>query len=134
LEPLLIIISYSINKMEVNVEKTSASPAAKDDDNSKTNGKTKKRKPGDRELTQTTCAPWQKFLKTYAADHPELSRGDALIEARKRYIGPKGKKKSFERIYREAWLAYHPSLEMAREELNANVRKDFIEKLTRANF
>lgn len=54
-------------------------------------------------------SPWMTFLKSYQMKNPGMSQGQAQIEARKRYVGPSGRKKSYERIFREVWRAKNPA-------------------------
>jgi hypothetical protein len=54
-------------------------------------------------------SPWSLFLKKFRLENPGLSSGESLVQARKRYVPPSGRKKSFEVIFREVWQARHPN-------------------------
>lgn len=79
----------------------------------------------------TRVNPWNQFLKAYIKSHPELTVEDAKIEARKRYVPANGRKKSFERIYKETFLARHPSFKfkgLQDEELRDVIRDSFLKE------
>lgn len=84
----------------------------------------KKRKPGE-------ASQWALFLKKYTQDHPGLSANQAIVEARKRYIPPSGKPKSYERVWREIWRSRNPlwKTTWSPSEAKAKMREDFLDKI-----
>ena len=78
-----------------------------------------------------TPARWIQHVAEFIKAHPELPEGEARIRARKEYIPSNGRKKSFERIYKEAWKARHPAemlKNLTKEELDEKIRQDFLKR------
>jgi len=84
----------------------------------------KKRKPGQ-------PSAWNQFLKNFQSSHPDLNAGSSIIEARKRYVPPNGRAKSYERIFKEVWKARNPAWKTLyrEDELEDKIRADFLDKL-----
>lgn len=77
-------------------------------------------------------SPWARFLKTFKSQHPDMSADQVMREARKRYVPPSGKPKSFERIYREIWRAKNHTwkdLYPDPEDAKKKMREDFVEAI-----
>jgi len=86
----------------------------------------KKQKKGPAELTE-----WNAFLKKFRLEHPGMVSGEVTMEARKRYVPSSGKKKSYERLWKEVWRYRNPQWKdmYTPEEAKEQMRKDFIERI-----
>lgn len=85
--------------------------------------KIKPRVPGQR-------SPWAQFLRSFQQQHPDMTQPQALMEARKRYVPPSGRLKSYERIYKEVWKTRNPTWQtLNKDELAALMREDFVTRI-----
>lgn len=71
---------------------------------------------------------WTKYLRDFQFKNPGMSKGESEIEARKYYIKPNGRAKSYERIYRDVWRARHPTwkVDFNAAEAKDKMRADFL--------
>lgn len=74
---------------------------------------------------------WSVFLKKYQNENPGMAATEAIVEARKRYVPPSGRKKSFERIFRELWRIRNPCWKTLYnpEQAKDKMREDFLAKI-----
>jgi len=75
-----------------------------------------------------TTQAWHEFKKKFELEHPDLDKFELDVEARKHYVPQSGKAKSFERIYREQYLARHPGerTKYSPEELALRIREAYV--------
>jgi len=75
-----------------------------------------------------TPSAWSQFLKKYRLENPGLGSGQSLVEARKRYVPPSGRRKSYEVIFREVWQAKNPNWkeEFSKTDLKDKLRSEFL--------
>jgi hypothetical protein len=76
-------------------------------------------------------SPWAEFLRKFQHAHPGMDMGESIIEARKRYIGPNGRPKSYEKTWKQVWQHRNPTWRTfgSPEEIKARMREDFLNKI-----
>lgn len=76
-------------------------------------------------------SPWAEFLHKFQQSHPGMNMGESTIEARKRYIGPNGRPKSYEKTWKQVWQHRNPTWKTigTPEEIKAKMRADFLDKI-----
>lgn len=74
---------------------------------------------------------WARFLTSFQQSNPGMSMGESIIEARKRYIGPNGRPKSYEKTWKQVWQHRNPTWKTmgTAEEIKAKMREDFLNKI-----
>lgn len=81
--------------------------------------------------TETVPSPWHAYLREFTARHPTLSKEEVMMKARLQYVPPSGKKKSFEKLYTQWYMAMHPHFALSKptpEEISKVVRKAFVKE------
>lgn len=73
---------------------------------------------------------WDAYVRAWISAHPGSSHEECLREARKRYIPPNGKLKSYQRIWTEVWRLKNPGWShMDPDDRRKKMREDFLEAI-----
>ncbi len=69
---------------------------------------------------------WNTYLKQFEAANPTMDTFTCRVRARQLYVPRSGKRKSFERIYRETYMAHHPAAKKLDDDsLRRAIRESF---------
>jgi len=81
----------------------------------------------DKEHRVPNPSAYNTFLKQFEAANPTLDAFSCKIRARQLYVPQSGKRKSFERVYRDTYMAHHPSAKKLDDDtLRKNIREAFV--------